>query len=268
MLDEGTLEELVREGAAAWPGVRVAREDFADIVREAMATTGNAPAQLHTRDLYLVAACLAGDDAAIAVFTKDVIGAVTPAVERASRQRGNTEDVIQTTLAKLLVGPPTPQLRSYLGKGALVGWVRVIAVREALQAHRKTRRELLADEDLIQGASTGASIEVKLLKQRHGASFDAAVIEATKRLTSEQRTILRFHVRDRLSIDRIAPMLGIHRATAARRLTQAREDVLAHTKAILRERHGLSESEVASLCTALGGSLDLSMGRALETNVG
>ena len=76
--------------------------------------------------------------------------------------------------------------------------------------------------------------------------------------------MLRFHALDVLTIDHISAILGIHRATAARRLERARSDVLEHTKAVLREKHGLSDSEARSLCMALGGQLDMSLGKALN----
>jgi RNA polymerase sigma-70 factor (ECF subfamily) len=70
------------------------------------------------------------------------------------------------------------------------------------------------------------------------------------------------HARDGLSIDRIAPMLGIHRATAARRLERARADALDAARAILQEG-GLSASEARSLCIALAPEVDVSIARAL-----
>ena len=168
--------------------------------------------------------------------------------------------MIQITLEKLLVGPP-PKLAQYTGKGPLAGWVRVVAVREALQVLRGTKRDVASEAEVI--GTTAASVDMQLLRDMHGPSFMEAVEEAIGRLTADQRAILRFHAKNGLSIDQIAPMLGIHRATAARRLEKARADVLEHTKAVLRERHGLSDSEARSLCLALGGELDMSLGRAL-----
>lgn len=67
-----------------------------------------------------------------------------------------------------------------------------------------------------------------------------------------------------MRIDQLAPMLGIHRATVARRLEKARHDVLMQTREILREQHGLSESEAKSLCVALVAEVDVSIERALS----
>jgi RNA polymerase sigma-70 factor (ECF subfamily) len=262
-LDDKSLEALHAAGAAAWPDVDLPLERFRAAV-EAALEAGSSLESLHATELYLAAGCLAGDRAAIAAFERDVMGAVRPSVERACRGGANADDIVQGTLAKLLAGPPEPKLAQYTGKGSLVGWVRVVAVREALQARRRSKKEIVSDEAVVVGsAPTVASLEMRMLKEMHGPAFGRAVQDAMRRLTVEQRALLRFHVRDGLGIDQIAPMLGIHRATAARRLEKARADVLEHVQAILRERHGLSESEVKSLCAALGNEVDVSLGRAL-----
>lgn len=248
-----------------WPQVHVPIARFRDVLAAALEAGGTTLETIHANDLYLAAGCLGGDPAAVAALEHDVMGAVRGSIVRACRPNGNADDVAQTTLSKLLVGPPEPKLAQYTGKGPIVGWVRVVAVREALQAQRRTNKEVLTGEDLIGGrGNTAASIEMKMLRDLHGPSFGKAVQDAMQRLTPEQRALLRFSVRDGLTLDQIAPMLGVHRATAARRLEKARTDALAYTQAILRERHGLSESEAKSLCLALGREVDVSLGRALS----
>ena len=119
------------------------------------------------------------------------------------------------------------------------------------------------DTAMLQDAGAATEIEVAFLRRRYASAFREAVNAALRSLSPEQRTLLRFHTHERLGIDQLAPMLGIHRATAARRLEKARGDALAHTRRILRERHGLSESEARSLCTALASEVDVSIARAL-----
>ncbi len=263
-LEDNAVVEAHRKASQVWPDVRVALARFRDVLEAALAATEETVDRLHAGDLYLVAACLDGDAHAVAALEGNVLGEVRASVERACRHEGTVEDAIQTTLTKLLVGPPGPKLAQYTGRGSLVAWVRVAAVREALQAQRRTKREILTDEHAAPGSPhTAASVELKILRDLHGPNFGKAVEEAMRRLTAEQRALLRFHMRDGLTIDRIALMFGIHRATAARRLEKARGDVLAHTTAVLKERHGLSESEVKSLCLALGGDIDLSLCLAL-----
>lgn len=226
--------------------------------------------ELHTDDLYLALACIDGDPLAIQVLERDVMTQVRPSVERACRDGGTmaADDVMQWTREKLLVGKDgePPKLAQYTGRGGLVGWVRVVAVREALQDRRKAKRERVRDDAALleDGGPTEVGAELKLLRDRYAASFRMAVQQALRRLSAEQRSLLRFHTHDGLTIDELAPMLGVHRATAARRIEKARADALEHTRSILRELHGLSDSEARSLCMVLGREVDVSIKRALS----
>lgn len=265
---EQKLEEKVRSARAAWPGVEVLPEDFVARIGE-VATDGEAGLDaIHTDDVWLALACLARDPHALAAFERDIVKAVRLSVVRASGNGVSADDMLQMTREKLLVGGgpdgSPPKLAQYTGRGPLVGWVRVVAVREALYAQRSKRHEHTADDAELLAPEPGkGGIELEVLRARHGDAFRQAVHDALRGLTSEQRTLLRFHTRDGLTIDQLAPMLGVHRATAARRLTKARSDALDRTRAILRERSGLSESEARSICTALANEVDVSIGRAL-----
>ncbi|HSO31954.1 MAG TPA: sigma factor-like helix-turn-helix DNA-binding protein [Labilithrix sp.] len=265
---ERQLEEKVRSARSAWPGVAVAPEDFVARLGEVVAGDGASLEAIHSGDLWLALGCLARDAHAETAFERDVMTAVRPAVDRVSGKGVSADDVLQATREKLLVGGgpdgSPPKLAQYTGRGPLVGWVRVVAVREALYAQRSKRHVLSADDAELLAPERGkGGIELEVLRARHGEAFREAVQDALRRLTSEQRTLLRFHTHDGLTIDQLAPMLGVHRATAARRLEKARSDAMEHTRAILRERSGLSESEARSLCIALASEVDVSIGRAL-----
>lgn len=269
-LDPKAVADLHAHARASWPGVVVGEPRFSAAL-EATVAAGVALETVFADDLYLALGCLEGSEIAYAAFEKSVMRAVRPAVAHQCDDAATVDDVMQTTREKLLFGTPDtedaiPKLAQYMGRGALVGWVRVVAVREALMGGRKSRRQRALDEtELLEHGTTNTagSLEISMLKRLHGASFRSAVHEALGRLTAEQRTLLRFHAKDKLSIDQLAPMLGIHRATAARRLEKARADALEHTREILHERHGLSESEAKSLCLALASEVDVSIGRAL-----
>jgi len=253
-----------REAASFHSGIVVSLERFETAVDPAVANVD----ELHTTDLYLALACIDGNVLAVQVLERDVISPVRPSVERACRDGSvSTEDVMQWTREKLLVGTEgeKPKLAQYTGRGALVGWVRVVAVREALQDRRKSKRERARDDAaLLEGATAEVSAELVLLRERYADSFRSAVQQALRKLTAEQRSLLRFHTHDGLTIDELAPMLGVHRATAARRLEKARADALDYTREILRDTHGLSESEARSLCIVLGREVDVSIKRALS----
>lgn len=266
--DDVLLAERFADAARAWPGVSVSEQAFRTAVTSALDSSGARLADLHTSDIYLALGCLDRQPAAVAALELHIIGEIRRSVERASQDPSSVDDTVQTTMERLILGPSpaAPKLARYTGQGPLVAWVRVVAVREALQLRRRTQRARVVDEALlVEGGGTArGSHEVELLRKRHGDTFRSAVQDALRRLGPEQRAILRFHVLDQLTIDQIAPMLGVHRATAARRLEKARSDALEHTKAILREQHGLTDSEAKSLCLALVNEVDVSVGRALR----
>jgi RNA polymerase sigma-70 factor (ECF subfamily) len=265
-VDAAVVAEKHADAAAAWPGVALPFAVFDRALREALAAGTVDVDDVHTRDLYLALACLAADPRAIAALDRHVIAPIKPSVERACRDGlASSDDVLQWTREKLLLGGDGgPKLGQYAGRGPLVGWVRVVAVREALQDRRRSKRERARDDAaVLDGGPPATGMEVVLLRQRYAASFREAVQASLRRLSPEQRTLLRLHTHERLTIDELAPILGVHRATAARRLDMARADALLHTRAILRERHGLSDSEVGSVCAALAGEVDVSIGRAL-----
>ena len=65
--------------------------------------------------------------------------------------------------------------------------------------------------------------------------------EALASLTSKERNLLRYHYLENLSIDKIGLMYGVHRATAARWINAARENLCKQTRAIACNRISLSE---------------------------
>jgi len=68
---------------------------------------------------------------------------------------------------------------------------------------------------------------------------------------------------DRLTIDDLARIYGVHRATAARWVAAAHEAVLDGCKRALAERLGLSTSELDSIIALVQSQLDISVHRYL-----
>ena len=66
-----------------------------------------------------------------------------------------------------------------------------------------------------------------------------------------------------MTIDEIAAAFGIHRATAARRVTSARDKLLADTRRRLLEKLSLESRELDSIFRLIESRLHISMGRLL-----
>jgi RNA polymerase sigma-70 factor (ECF subfamily) len=246
------------EARRKWPDFAVPEERFA-------AALARAGGDVNVADLYLAQACLCGDRRALAVLEKDVMPKLVPALARVCKGDIGVDDVLQTTREKLLVGnrEREPKLAQYTGEGSLVGWLRVVAVRDALAVRRKStpRKEDLGDA--AARIATPSNAHIDLLRKSHAKDFKAAIEEGLAQLSVQDRNMLRMNLLDRMSIDDLAQLYRMHRATAARRLQRARESILEHAQTKLKDELGLSDSEAKSLCGDLIGEIDLTLSRVL-----
>ncbi len=222
----------------------------------------NAPTNVN--DLYLAQACLNGDRRALDVLESQLLPQVKPSVVRVCGT-DLIDDVLQATREKLLVGGPdrVPKLTQYTGDGSLVGWLRVVAVRDAVAVRRLKVANTSTLEEAAESLGAPATAHDALLRKTHAAEFKAAVEEGIRRLSVQERNMLRMSVLDKMSIDDLAALFRMHRSTAARRLSRARESVLDHAHTRLRQDLGLSASEAGSLCGDLAGQINLTLSRVL-----
>ncbi len=122
------------------------------------------------------------------------------------------------------------------------------------------------DESLRQAPLDRASTpEVAHMKQRYRHELKRAFEQAADQLTAEERAFLRFHLVEGLSIDAVAAIYQIHRATAARRIHRAREQLGAEARRILVREAGLHKEDYASVMGLVESQLDLSLTRVLRT---
>jgi RNA polymerase sigma-70 factor (ECF subfamily) len=125
-------------------------------------------------------------------------------------------------------------------------------------------KEVLADDawsDALVHVSA-ADPELELLRRRYAPAFTAALRDAVASLEARLRTVLRMSFVDAMTIDDIGATYGVHRATAARWIQRACDDVLAQTRRLLAERVDLSATEIAAL---VHSQLELSLSQLLPT---
>ena len=139
-------------------------------------------------------------------------------------------DVRQALRTRLLVAAPggAPRIADYAGRGPLGAWVRVAAVRVAIDLRRSQGQEPLPASG-EHDASPADDPELALLKARHSAAYADALRAAMASLSAKERNLMRMHFVDGLSIDRIGVAYQVHRATAARWIEALRERLLAET---------------------------------------
>jgi RNA polymerase sigma-70 factor (ECF subfamily) len=83
-------------------------------------------------------------------------------------------------------------------------------------------------------------------------------------LPRRERTILRQYHVDGLSIDELARLHGIHRATSARWIAAARADLVQRVRGHLRAALSLDDRELDSVIGLVRSRLDLSLSRLLR----
>jgi RNA polymerase sigma-70 factor, ECF subfamily len=267
---EERLQALWTQAQAAWRGLTVTPTAFASALGQRV--TGPAPltslAELHTSDVYLVAACLEGDGAALEVFSQTLLPKACASIQRIELSSGLLRETTQVLRARLLVAPPGagPTLGTYTGRGPLLHWLRAMAVREALKLRAREQRRVDIEGQALQETSAQRDVELDLVRQLHGHDFAQAFEVAFRALTARERTLLRLHVVDELNIDQLGAFYGTHRTTAFRWLEAAREALALGVRQALAERLGLSGSEVESLLGLVRSQLDVSLRRLLPVS--
>jgi len=247
---------LHARGRDAWPAVEL---DVATFSTLAATQLGDGPRHdVRADDLYLAIACVARVDRAIIAFDKHYLSGLASALVRRGQDRAAAADVVQAVRVRFLVGEAgrRPKVAEYNGRGSLAIWLRVAAIRTAITAHRKRRRETTIDDLAIVARS--CSPDTGLLGVQLGSELEAAFRAAFAALAPRDRNLLRYQVVDRLGIDRIAALHGVHRATAARWTAHAREALIEGVRRVLQSRLRIDSRELDSVFRQLTSQLELS----------
>ncbi len=260
--DEGALQAAATAGAAAYPTVSLPFDRFGARVAAMTVSARGLDARGH--EIYLAAACLEGLPGAIAVFEEIFLGRVRLHVRRFNLGVTELDDLRQGLRIKLLTGA-YPGLATFAGDAPLDAWVRVVAVRMALdlsQAHRAPAAD--DDEALASLQALGADPDLLLDKEGMRPVFQSALEDVLSGLDAHDKTILRLHFVDGLGIDAIGGLYHVHRATAARWLVVLREQVFDRVRERLSLGRKPSPSEFRSLVRLVRGDLAVSIDRVLK----
>jgi RNA polymerase sigma-70 factor (ECF subfamily) len=213
----------------------------------------------HGPDIYLVAAVLEGVGAALQHFDACLSVACRDAA-RVDKAPHFLEEVRQELRIKLLTGE-APRLLAYAAAGALVEWLRVAALRTALNLKRSDR--LVPSEHLPVDALVEVD-DATPLKQWYREDVQRAIEAAFQLLSPRDRTLLRLHFVDGLNIERIGAIYGAHRATVARWLVAIRERLFDQARGVLAAQHGLDTRDVKSLYRLLKREVHITLSRVLR----
>ena len=221
---------------------------------------------LVAEDLYLACACLQALPGAVAAFDAAYLARVPAFVAHIDSSPTFADEIRQVLRERLLVRTVErqPRIADYSGRGALMTWLRITAVRIALN-HRLQPHEArrVDDERVLDELATQASPELQILRARHAELLTRALKDAVASLPPEQRVILRMYFSSGQNTERIAAALRVNRSTAARRLVAARQAVFAETRRLLQAHLPVDSEEFASLARNLHSQLDINLSSLL-----
>ncbi|HKC65733.1 MAG TPA: sigma-70 family RNA polymerase sigma factor [Pyrinomonadaceae bacterium] len=278
------IEEIVNRGAArllarAADARSLLTEVLATRVRAALekyllSADENASTQaidefidgLHADDLCLIVACERGDQQAWSDLVAQYGATVRSAARSASSNEDAAEDLAQSIWAELHGlrtrddGRPQGKLAYYSGRGSLGGWLRAVVGQLAVDQHRKSSRlvqtELDSDfdrlardshqsEEAFSAHAAAPDPETALANQRASGDVEAALAGALSELAPEDRLLVKLYYFDGLRLREAGAVLGVHEATASRRLTRIHAEVREHVSSILMKEHGWTQGETS-----------------------
>lgn len=220
---------------------------------------------LHADDLCMVIACERGDEHAWNDLFAGYGATVRSAARSASSNEAMADDLAQSIWAELHGLKSRPdgttggKLAYYSGVGSLGGWLRAVVGQLAIDQHRRQTKLVQAEEDsdldrmaLDEAEGNGdspfhsaATPEDLLTSNLASADVEKALGRALAELQEEDRLLMKLYYFDGLRLREAGAVLGVHEATASRRLTRIHGEVRQKVESILMKEHGWTKAEAA-----------------------
>ena len=238
---------------------------------------------LRADDLCLVVACERGDDAAWSDLMEQFRATVLSAARGASASEDAAEELAQSVWADLYGlrtradGSAAGKLAYYSGCGSLGGWLRAVVGQLAVDRHRKSARlvqtEEAADFDRLAqepheetdrfNVAAQPDPEHALSGRETADALSGALAEVLAGLEAEDRLLIKLYYFDDLRLREAGAVLGVHEATASRRLTRLHTEVRKRVEAALVAGYGWTKQEAAHTLADAAAHLDTDLRRML-----
>jgi RNA polymerase sigma-70 factor (ECF subfamily) len=221
--------------------------------------------RVHAADLAVAVHAAGG---AIEQLERRHAAAITRTCRRFVQPGYSEDDLRQILRTKLFVGL-TPKIADYVGNCSLDAWLRVVATREFIDlTRRKDRpREVSAADDELAEALAPNDVLLETIKAEHRKAVVEALFAAVRALDPAERHLLRQHLVSGLTIDQLADVLHVHRATVARRIARARDLLAQHTRDLVAERLGVAPESFAEVYELVRSQFELSVSKLFATPV-
>lgn len=288
------IQTLVNEGAArlltrAGDSRSLARDSLAPRISAAvekylLKNNPNTPKaeiskfidEMQADDLCLIIACESGDENAWNDLVERFTATVRSAARSASSNEDAAEDLAQSIWAELYGlrtkkdGKPASKLAYYSGRGSLAGWLRAVVAQLAVDVFRKQSRLVQTEEDtdldrlahdsnIGEGQPVLAGIptpEESMSNRFAQTDMQQALNRAVQELAAEDRLLVKLYYFDNLRLREAGAVLGVHEATASRRLTRIQTDLRRRVAKILIDERGWTQAETEKSFAEVAQHLD------------
>lgn len=216
---------------------------------------------LHLRDLYLSCAALQGCPTAIEIVHKSLRTELSRVWTKAEYDCAS--EVQQAVLVSLLVSNEgcQPKLSQYQGRASLRSWLRVIVVREYQRTVKGYKKESLGGEDMQVLPGRLLPMDTAMDTNRYVQAFKSVFQECFASLSIHDRTILRQHYRDRITIGKMSQLRNVHRGTMARELAQVRQRLEQSVSSSMWRALEVDSDAAAMLHAQVASQLEISLSR-------
>jgi len=275
-----TAETLIRRVKAA-----VTKYILRDDPQASLAVIGDFIDKLQADDLCLIVACEQGNQKAWTDLVERFSATVRSAARSASSNEEGAEDLAQSIWAELHGlrlredGKPAGKLAYYSGRGSLAGWLRAVVAQLAVDQHRKQSRLVQTEEDadfdrIIQhgqkettwsGHGAATNPELQISAKLAGAQLQKALAESVKQMSAEDRLLVKLYYFDGLRLREAGAVLGVHEATASRRLTRIHAELRQQVETILIGQEGWTKSETERAFAEVALNLEADLEPMLAT---
>ncbi|HJX93845.1 MAG TPA: sigma-70 family RNA polymerase sigma factor [Pyrinomonadaceae bacterium] len=215
-------------------------------------------------DLCLIIACEGGNESAWSDLVERFSATVRSAARSASANEDAAEDLAQSIWAELYGlrigkdGKPSSKLAYYSGRGSLAGWLRAVVAQLAVDTYRRQSRLVQTEEDadldrlasdlpkLHPEAVIASNLQnpEQVISNRFAESdMQEALSRAITEISTEDRLLVKLYYFDNLRLREAGSVLGVHEATASRRLTRIHSDLRNRVSQILIEERGWTKAE-------------------------
>ena len=228
-------------------------------------------------DLCLILACERGDEKAWNDLVERFTATVRSAARSATSNEDAAEELAQSIWAELYGlrtrkdGTAGGKLSYYSGRGSLAGWLRAVVAQLAVDVFRKQARLVQTEEDVdldrLARDAPLAELQTAVVSGLHNpeqaisnrfakSDMQEALGLAIKELSAEDRLLVKLYYFDNLRLREAGTVLGVHEATASRRLSKVHTELRKRVGEILIQERGWTKVETERSFAEVAQHLD------------